>query len=195
MDVEAGGIGLDKSLLTVYFEVLDENLETLGELDLAIRHDVYHVTAIGMAINKIDLVAHHQTAIPQSEAGKVLLTFLQKFSDNGKIKLIPVGHGVSFDLTFIWEHLLGRKTFEAYTSYRKLDTAVIAQFLKLQGKLPEYISGSLKSLVEYYNPDMPFVKSDNAFHTAKFDTQMTIEVLRAQIANNDTPMKRVNGKT
>ncbi len=179
LDVETGGIGLDKSLLTAYFAVLDSNLNTLDSLDLNIKSEAYVVTAEALSINKIDLIEHDRIATPKSTAGQLLLGFLKRNSDEGKNKLIPVGHGVSFDLTFIWEHLLGRKTFEAYTSYRKLDTAVIAQFLKLTGHVSEGVSGSLTSLAEYYEI---FKEGDiQMFHTAKYDTRVTVEILKKQL--------------
>jgi DNA polymerase III alpha subunit (gram-positive type) len=178
LDVETGGIGIDKSLLTAYFEVLDGHLNTLDSLNLQIRSDVYKVTAEALSINKIDLVLHDQQADSKSIAGNKLLKLIQNHSENGKIKLIPIGHGVAFDLHFIWEHLLGRKTFEAYTSYRKLDTAVIAQFLKLSGSLDEDVSGSLTSLVTHYDINVP---CDKQAHDAKWDTRATIEVLKAQL--------------
>jgi len=181
LDCETGGIGLDKSLLTVYFEVLDEKFNSIGSLDLKIKHDVYNVTAEALSINNINLVEHHAIAEYKATAGKKLLDLIKKYSQNGSVKLIPVGHGVSFDLQFIWEYLLGRKTFEAYCAYRKLDTAVIAQFLKAQGKLPESVSGSLESLVEYYAIDVPFDNVNEKAHEAKWDTRATIAVLKAQL--------------
>ena len=175
LDCETGGIGLDKTLLTVFFMVLDEELAPMDQISFKLKpaDGVYHVSAEALAINKINLIAHDVLAVTKSIAGQQLRTFLTRWSNNGAEKLVPIGHGVAFDLIHIHEHLLGRSEFEKYTSYRKLDTAVIAQFFKLQGKMPDSVSGSLTSLMEYYNLLFP-----NA-HDAEADTRATVEVLKA----------------
>jgi hypothetical protein len=180
LDCECGGLGTDKSLLTAYFEVLNYKMEYLDSLHIKLKHDSYVLTAQGMAINKIDIVLHDRYAEYKTTAGQKLYKFLSKYSEEGHTKLIPVGHGVFRDLWWIWEQLLGRKTFEQYVSYRKLDTAVIAQFLKVQGKLPESVSGSLISLASYYDIPLLHTEEDN-FHNEIYDTKATIEVLKAQL--------------
>jgi hypothetical protein len=178
LDCEAGGIGLDKSLLVVYLLFLPEDLDiskSVG-MELRLKHDAYVVTPEGMAINGIDLVEHHKTASYKSELGQQLVKDLRYYSNEGRTKLVPIGHGVFRDLWWIWEQLVGRKTFEQYVSYRKLDTAVIAQFQQIQGKLPKFVSGSLESLVEYYG-----IQPGGPLHDAKVDTIATVLVLKKQL--------------
>ena len=78
-DVETGGIGLDKSLLSACFlycqyDVKNDEYEIIDGLDLKIKpnDDVYHVTAQGMQINGIDLVEHDKVAITEKQAGTKL---------------------------------------------------------------------------------------------------------------------------
>lgn len=177
LDIETGGIGTDKSLLTAYFQVLDESFNVVDELDLRVKPDdgVYRITAEALGINKINLVEHDAVAISQSAAGGFLRAFLLKAVPKEGQRLIPIGHGVAFDLQFIHAHLLGKETFQKYTSYRLLDTAAIGQFLKLLLLVPETVSGSLGSFVEFYS--IP----PGAYHTAKGDTEMTIAVLKAMM--------------
>ena len=163
------------SLLTTYLAVLDSDLTCLATCSLSVCPDnrVYQVEAGGLEVNKIDLIEHDKIAKTYSEAGGILRHFLKKMSEDGKTKLVPVGHGVTHDMIAL-RVLLSRANLEMYTSYRKLDTAVIAQFLKFQGKLPEELSGSLESLCEHFKIE---VLGDA--HTAIGDVARTIAVLKA----------------
>ena len=174
LDIETGGIGTDYSLLTAYFEVLDKSFNSQGSLYLQIKSDIYNVSAEALKINKIDLIKHDAGAVSKSEAGRQLRDFLISQSTE---KLIPIGHGIHGDLNFIWQHLLNKKEFEKYVSYGgRLDTGVIAQFLKVKGLIPESVHGSLEALIKFYD-----IKTDGELHTAFADTKMTIEVLKHEL--------------
>jgi DNA polymerase III alpha subunit (gram-positive type) len=174
IDTETGGIERDKySLLTACFDVMDKDLNEIESLHLRIRDDPYRINPEAMIVNKIDLLEHDKTAIHKSEAGNILRKYLRKHSQDGAIKLVPIGHGVSFDVIWIHEHLLNRNEFEKYTSYRKLDTSMIAQFYKLIGLIPDNTSGSLESLCAFYNIVHP------GAHDARNDNLATVAVLKA----------------
>lgn len=177
VDNETGGFE-GTSLLSTYLCALDADLNSLGSWDCAVCPDdrIYRVEAGGLDVNKIDLVEHDKVALTYSAAGASLRTFLRKMSDDGKIKLIPVGHGVTGDMIGL-RVLLSRANLEMYTSYRKLDTAVVAQFLKFCGKLPEDVSGSLESLCQYFE-----VGEGEVLHTAHGDVIRTLAVLKAMRA-------------
>jgi len=177
MDLETGGIGTECSLLTAYFGVLDKDMNLLEALDLKIKPNEgkpYVVQAQGMSVNKIDLIAHDKVAISESDGGGKLFAFLKKHSNNGKVKLIPVGHNVQFDILFIYDHLLQKKHFDQYVSYRKLDTGTIAQFFKYCGLIPEDKSGSLEYLAEKFGAK--FIGS--GAHSADADALMCVEILK-----------------
>lgn len=176
LDLETGGIGTECSLLTGYFGFLDANLNTLGSLDIKVKPNdgaPYVVQAGGLKVNGINLIEHDQVAITESEAGGQLMVALKKFSQNGKIKLIPIGHNVQFDILFIYEHLLSKKHWDQYVSYRKLDTGTIAQFFKLCGFIPPDKSGSLEYLAELFG-----VQFKERAHTAESDAMMCVEILQ-----------------
>ena len=100
-DNETGGLTKDCSLLTSHFIIADEQLNVIEELGLVIKpndHQPYRVQATALAVNKINLIEHDKVAITQSEAAQKLFLFLKKHSNNGQIKLIPIGHNVSFDI-------------------------------------------------------------------------------------------------
>lgn len=128
-------------------------------------------------------------------------TFSTGFFDINKqflnAEIVLAGHNVHFDNDFILDKLnesfIRKSNVQLYAtneligvrgiynpkSYAKvlknkanLDTAHIAQFLKLCGKLPKDLNVSLSELANYYK-----INNSQA-HTAKGDVEMTIEVLK-----------------
>lgn len=179
-DCETGGLEAGvHSLLTVYFVVFDRNFRVLGDLDLKIKPDKgqnYVVSAEAMGVNKINLVDHDKVAIPLSQAKSDLYNFLQAHNPDGKTKLIPVGHNVYFDEEFVCATLISKGNWHKSCSYRRLDTGVVLQFLKLTKTLPVDITGSLQSIAEYFN-----IPKNGELHDAKVDTVLTVKVLRAML--------------
>lgn len=177
IDVETGGIGDDVSLLTVYLAVLDQDFEVVSDLELNIKpkDGRYHVTAEALAVNKINLIEHDTKAITDSEAGPILHNWLKEASLNGAVKLVPVGQNVGFDIRVLQQKLLKAPAWEKFVSYRLLDTAVIAQYLKVLGKIPQEVSGGLGTLVDHYK--VPRLEA----HVAKNDVLMTVSVLKAML--------------
>jgi len=172
-DTETGGVTPETSLLTVYFAVLDENLCVVDELDLKVKPDDgnYVVTAQGLAINKINLIEHDKMAIPYKDAKTPLYKFLER-NYQGE-KLIPVGHGIYFDILRVRPTLISQGSWENFCSYRTLDTSIAAQFLRAAELFPKEISGSLGSLVAHFD-----IKSKGELHDARVDTLQTVSVLR-----------------
>lgn len=178
-DVETGGIGPEVSLLTAYIAILDENFEIMDELHLAMRPDdnIYHVTAEALAINKIDLIKHDKadTTVSFGKAGELFRALIQLHSDNGKRKLIPLGHNVTFDMENLYRNVLNKKEAQKYISYRVLDTGSAGRFLITVGLIPETVTGSLGSYVEHFK-----VEKREA-HTAYGDVMMTVDLMKAMI--------------
>lgn len=191
LDNEMGGLEKDKhSLLTVYLMMTDDNYNVISDLYLFLKPEdgVYKVCAEAMAINKIDLVAHDKKAITYKQGGTTLFNWLKQLTDNGKVKATVVGHGIYGDVDWIIYHLISRGSWEVFTSYRKLDTSAVAQFLKSVGLFPESVSGSLVSLAKYYNVDV----DENAAHDAKYDTELTYKVflaMRKEMLHISAPCK------
>jgi DNA polymerase III alpha subunit (gram-positive type) len=173
-DTETGGIGLDKSLLTLYFQVTDKDFQPVNDLSLAVKPDdgIYHVTGEAMGINKINLVEHDKIAIPYKKGGTVLYEFLKSNFKGKDNRMVPVGHNMDGDLQHIWDKLLGRATWESFVSYRRFDTSAVIQYCRAKGTLPDTCSGSLENIIEYFK--LP--KGEH--HNAKYDALMTLEVLK-----------------
>lgn len=188
LDTETGGIGIDKSLLTAYFMVCDDQFQKVDDLYLFVKPDdgIYRVTGEAMGINKINLAEHDKVAITYKKAGTVLYQFLEKSFGYRKERMVPVGHGMNGDLDHIFDKLMSRTTWETFVSYRRLDTSVALQFLKSCGVFPETVSGSLESLVEHF-----YITRNGSLHDAKVDAELTKEVLVKLIEKvnglNNTP--------
>lgn len=181
LDTETGGIGPEVSLLTAYFAVLDENMNIMDELDLAIKPDdnVYHVTAEALNINKINLVEHQAKAITRGKAGELFREFLIKnapVSTSQDNRLIPLGHNVAFDLEKVYQNILNKSEAQKFISYRTLDTGSTGRFLITAGLIPATVSGSLGSYVKHFG-----VPQREA-HTARGDVEMTVDLMKAMIA-------------
>lgn len=175
LDIETGGLGTDKSLLTASFWICDQNLELLDKLDLRLKHDAYIVEARAMEVNRINLPSHHESAVTRDVARGKLGNFLIKHSERGKRKLVPVGKNTYFDLTHIWANLYARNSWETYCSHRVIDIGSIWQFLKLAGAIPTSVGDSLGDISDFY---WTGVKPD---HTAEGDAEATLECFRQMV--------------
>lgn len=177
LDNETGGLADDVSLLSTYLEVVDEQFNVVDSLELYTKPNdgIYKVEAGGLEVNKINLVEHDKIAITYSEAGQKLFNFLKKNSQDGKIKLIPLGKNVQFDVLGLQRTLLQKKNMEKFVSYRQLDITAIAMGLQIKGKLPADMSLSLGSLAQYFN--VYNLVQGNA-HEAKYDTRVTVLVFQ-----------------
>jgi DNA polymerase III epsilon subunit-like protein len=119
-------------------------------------------------------------AITITEASKQFHNFVFKHANQQK--LIPAGHNVSFDIDAIKHHLLvnnsdfSKHSWERYFSHRMIDTAVIANFLKLAKKIPKNVN-NLENLASHYG----IIIKDGQIHNAKTDVQISLEVLKRQI--------------
>lgn len=178
LDVESGGIGPDKTLLTAYLVVLDENFNMMYDLDLKIcpPDGIYHVTAEALSINKIDIVEHDKSGLFFKEAGTALYNFLAQSAP--KERLIPIGHGVMGDCKLLKSALISAGSWDKFVSYQGICTSSVYRFMVACGKMPE-LSGSLESLVEYFG-----IKIVGHPHNAKSDTWASVEVLKRLLELN-----------
>jgi len=178
LDIETGGIGLPCSLLTGYYAVYDRRFVLVDDLSLSIKPDdgMYHLTAEGMAVNKIDIVEHNATAITLKEAGTALYTWLKRMYEGlGSVRFTPVGQGVRQDIEFmIASKLVSRGSWEQFVGHQMFDTASVTNFLKLLGKIPQETSGSLSGMMEYLK-----LEWQGEPHTAKADAIAGVQLLQA----------------
>lgn len=179
-DSETGGLDpKEASILTAYFEVVDEDFNTLDSLSIKVKpdDDLIKANPQALAVNKIDIEKHKLEAITYSQAKLQLKEFLAKHSSKYE-KLIPVAHNIDFDLGFVNTHLLSKSEWESFVSYRKLDTANLANFFQLCGWIPKSQKLALGSLAEYME-----VKPTGELHTAEADVKVMLEILKSFVTN------------
>jgi len=185
-DIETGGLDPDLSLLTLYGMILDENLRVIESIDLKIHPDngIYKVWADpgrGLAVNKINLINHASSAIPKQLASTEFREFVCRHTGvRGLLGPAPrpltiVGHNVRMDVEFTKRNLLPE--WDQYFSRRHIDTASVAQFLQITGKLPKDIVCSLSELVTHFK----LAVDQNTMHDAKVDTELTLAVFKRMI--------------
>ena len=177
-DSETTGLDANvNNLLTACFIILSDNLTELDRLNISLQSESYTINAKAMEVNKIDIVKHHNSSKDLIDTKAQLINFLKKNKTN--FYLTPIAHNASFDIGFI-KKLLGYE-YNNYFSYNSVDTIVIANFLKMCGKLPERQPVSLSKLSEYYGLGG---SAHEAFHTSEYDTEMTVKLLKKFVELN-----------
>jgi len=171
LDTETGGLDLDRhSLLSIGLAVGDDGL-LQDSLEILVRHEPYVVSAGGMAVNRIDLVRHHEAALEPGAALEALEAFTERhFPGSGPITL--VGHNVAFDRNFLAAFFArNARPFEPRFSHRIIDTHSLAAALRDAGQLPlESLSSS--ALFQHFGIRIP----EEQRHTALGDALGTFEL-------------------
>lgn len=173
-DTETTGVAYDSQVLSAYFIILDKDLNKIDDFNVNLKYPTYHVSAIALECNKIDLILHDKTAVTIQEASVSFNEFLTK--NKSFEKLIPLGHNISFDIKMITRQLISEEKYNVFFNTLTVDTLTKARFLKKNKKL-ECTSLSLGNLCRYLNIQV----NDDAFHDAKYDTLMTIELYKVLI--------------
>ncbi|ULH15371.1 3'-5' exonuclease [Deinococcus sp. KNUC1210] len=161
LDTETGGQNpAIHSLLTIGLVTL-EGGELTRPLHLRLRHETYNVRPEAMAVNGIDLQAHHAQA---QDAETVAQAIRDYAAEVGRVML--GGHNFGFDLTFLRPLLpdLGKVFRRGYT-----DTKLAAQFLIHAGVLPRSVGTPLDQLAKYFGIEY-------AAHDALEDARTTAQV-------------------
>lgn len=178
VDCETGGLPENTSLLSLGMIVTDGYLDEIERVEWLLKPNdgLYIVTAGGLFVNKIDLVAHDLQARSYKEIKTGLSIFLQKhWSENNCRPLIPVGKNVAFDVCRLWDVVISRGHWEQYVSYQPLDINGAIRYLQLAGKLPDMKKTSLVDIAEYFGLDA------TEAHNALVDCRLYVEILRKLI--------------
>ncbi len=138
IDTETGGTDPARHpLLTIGLVTLDAGQLT-QPLHLRLRHERYEVDPEAMAVNGIELEAHHAGALPPEEVARQVREYAA-----GSGRVLLGGHNFGFDLGFLRPLLP-----DLFRLFRRgpLDTKVIAQFLIHAGLLPRRAGTTLHGL-------------------------------------------------
>jgi DNA polymerase-3 subunit epsilon len=137
IDTETGGLDPRKHSLLSIGMVIWEDMEIIDSQEILVNNGMLSVTDEALAINKIDLEKHKQTAVSSSQAIEEIFSFIGKhFPRRGKITL--AGHNVHFDANFLKVFFSrNNKNFSDYFSHRIIDTSSILYYLYLSGHIKQ----------------------------------------------------------
>jgi DNA polymerase III epsilon subunit-like protein len=158
IDTETGGLDHRvHSLLTVGLLAYDiKSRETLDELHLRVKREVYNVTAFALKLNKIDLVKHHndKEAVSAEQAVGKIIDFIKK--NFKKIPVVPGGHNyVDFDKGYIKQLFFeAGADYEDFFSHRCIDTMCFIRFAASLGLVPDK-AASLGGAREHFGIKQP----------------------------------------
>lgn len=171
-DTETGGIDPSRHSLLSMGLVIGKGHQAAAQTEILIRHDSYSVTAGGMKVNRIDLVAHHEQAMEPLQAWEAMQSFLAPHYAPGD-RIILVGHNISFDRAFLGVFLnsLGQ-SMEPRFSHRSIDTHSVASALQDAGRIPNTVPLSSSGLFDHFQIAIPPEKR----HTALGDAFGTFEL-------------------
>lgn len=135
IDTETGGLDPDKHSLLSLGMVVWEDMEIIDSQELLINDGVLTVTGEALAINKIDMEKHKQSAMSSSQAIDRIFSFISNhFPHQRKITL--AGHNVHFDANFLRSFFSSNnKDFSKIFSHRIIDTSSILYYLYLAGHI------------------------------------------------------------
>lgn len=189
LDCEMGGLGLDTSLLSVGLVVADEGFNVVETREYLVKPDdgIYRVTGTGLGVNKINIAEHDLKAKPYKEAKSELYEFLKQSTDNGKIKLEPIGKQMVGDIAHIQDKLISRASWEGFVSYRHTDISAIANLYSALRVLPKE-SYSLRELADHYGI------STIGLHNSLCDAMISLRVYEAMVGDIKCVIEKRSGK-
>lgn len=188
LDGEYGGVkskgvlSHSYSILELSLTVTDEHLDPLETLTLKIKpdNDQYIVSAEGLAANKINLIHHDKVAISEGKAKELLYNFLKRNSNEGTIKLIPLGKGIQGDIRYIIDQkLISEHNWRNFCSDQKVDFGDIIFLLKVLGLYPQTKSpesGKMSNSLEAIAAHLGL--NTSKLHEAQGDVELYIEVCK-----------------
>lgn len=179
IDCEMGGRELKYSLLSLGIFVVTEDFKPVSRLYMDVKPDdgVYVVSGEGMEVNGIQLSRHDRLATPYKKAKSELYDFLKEVSDGGKVKLVPVGHGVQGDIAHVYKSLVSEGTWHSFCTYHYLDTSVVLQYLRNIGKIPLSVDGSVEALAKFFGVHVP----GTGLHNALVDAVVTMQIYQKMV--------------
>jgi len=149
IDTETGGLNPScHSLLSIGL-VEWEKGKIIQTSEILVDDGELNATDAALAINKIDLNSHRESAISQNEAIQEILSFIG-WNPNQHDKVTLAGHNVGFDIRFT-RHLFESQNynFDDYFSHRSIDTSSILHYLYFSGKLSSKIVGSSEAFKHF----------------------------------------------
>jgi len=168
VDTETGGRDPARHpLLTVGLVTLTPAGQVTRPLHLRVRHGQYDVDPEAMAVNGIDLDAHHAAAEPPEAVADAVRAYAR---ETGQV--ILGGHNLHFDTGFLRPLLpdLGQVFRRG-----RVDTKLSAQFLIHAGLLPRKLGTGLDQLAGHFGFEY---RAHDALEDAAVTARVYAELLR-----------------
>jgi len=135
VDTETGGTDPDVHSLLSIGLVVWQDFHVVDSLELLVKDTELRASPEALAINKINLKEHFETALDLDIAMERLLSFLRKNFMNGE-KVTVAGHNISFDIQFLKKFFKrNRLEYSRFFSHRSIDTSAILYYLFLRGTM------------------------------------------------------------
>ncbi|MEF2276802.1 3'-5' exonuclease [Deinococcus sp. YIM 134068] len=168
VDTETGGRDPARHpLLTVGLVTLTPQGEVTRPLHLRVRHERYDVEPEAMAVNGIDLEAHHAAAQPPEEIADAVRLYGREV---GRVML--GGHNLHFDIGFLRTLL---PDLGSVFRRGRVDTKLSAQFLIHAGLLPRKVGTPLDQLAGHFGFEY---RAHDALEDARVTAMVYAELLR-----------------
>jgi len=179
IDTESGGIGLEYSLLSINFSIIDDNCEIVESLDLKLKPDPingrseYFVQAEALRVNKINLAQHDLEAISYKESKSVIYKWLEKTTkEYGNFTVF--GQKVERDVELITRYTISENSWYNFVNRRVIDTISLGKYAQLIGLIPETQSLSLSKITDYLGVEV----DENLIHDAQYDVMLGAQYLK-----------------
>lgn len=170
LDTETTGFYPDRhKVLTVgmmLIDVTEEFLDILDSSHILIKHNNYNADPDSLAVNKIDLIKHHEVALEPSIACREINSFIGK----NILQTTPIlGHNINFDRGFLGI-LFERANVIPWFHNEFEDTMLMWNFLKKRGVIPYNLRANLGTVAEFFGVDY------SKAHDALVDCHITAQV-------------------
>jgi DNA polymerase III epsilon subunit-like protein len=147
IDVETGGLSHRTHSLLSFGAVLWEDGVLLNDREWKIQDDPYRVSAGALAINKIDLIAHHSKAVTKAQAVSQIWEYASLHPNMGQTTPLRLaGWNVPFDRDFLRQLFIDVDgddvRFERVFSHRLLDLMSVCRALSDSGLVSHDIRNS-----------------------------------------------------
>ena len=174
IDTETGGLNpAYHSLLSIGLVEWKKG-KIIQTKEILVADGELKATDAALAINKIDLNSHRESAISQNEAIQEILSFIGWDLYHHE-KATLAGHNVGFDIRFTRYLFESQKyNFDDYFSHRSIDTSSILHYLYWSGKLSSKIVGSSEAF-KHFNIEV------QGRHTALGDAIATAQLFNKLI--------------
>lgn len=174
-DIETGGLSKEAPILTAAFVILDEKFEAISKMDFLFKlPKKVTIEPEAFVINKINIAEHFKNpmAMEATEVDERLERWIRLHRGDNAEKLQSIGHNFFFDYSRLSPAL--PKSF-ALVDRRGIDTSSNNKILQALGRMPKE-ANNLGEIAKHFG-----IESSGA-HTATADTEMTIQVLKRQLA-------------